>query len=65
MAWDLFRGLPETVGRSRTRSSVPIGAIVSDLMMVAGAFVSDLLDLVVVLILRHRRVVVSATDSNA
>ncbi|KAL4365567.1 hypothetical protein AHAS_Ahas07G0119000 [Arachis hypogaea] len=44
-------------GRSRMRSSVLVGAVESNLMMVAGAAVSDLLDLVVVLILRHRRVV--------
>ncbi|KAL4300563.1 hypothetical protein AHAS_Ahas17G0213400 [Arachis hypogaea] len=50
----VFRGLPETEGRSRRRSTV-----------VAGAVVSDLLDLVVLLILDHRRVVVPARDSDA
>ena len=61
----MFRGLPETVGRSRTRYFVLVGAVESDLMMVAGAAVSDLLDLVVVLILHRRRVVVLARDSDA
>ncbi|KAL4287383.1 hypothetical protein AHAS_Ahas19G0180700 [Arachis hypogaea] len=40
----VFRGLPETIGRSRTRSSVLVGDGVSDLWVVAGAAVSDLLD---------------------
>ena len=42
-----------------------VRTLVSDLMMVAGAAVSDLLDLVMVLILRHRRMVVPARDSDA
>ncbi|QHO01815.1 Serine/threonine protein phosphatase 7 long form isogeny [Arachis hypogaea] len=52
----VFQGLPETVGRSRMRSSVLVGADVSDLWVVAGATASNLLDLLVMLILRHRRV---------
>ncbi|KAL4286125.1 hypothetical protein AHAS_Ahas19G0054900 [Arachis hypogaea] len=41
----MFRGLPETGGRSRTRSSVLVGDGVSGWLVAAGAVVSDLLDL--------------------